>query len=88
MDLSDWVHCVIWILDAEANGDKHSLALWLKDVAAIKAARLTISQSEDVEAVAKIDERVTGVHDAMKGKDTTASLSESALIFCLISQQD
>ena len=88
MDLSDWVHFVIGTPDAEANGDKQSLALWLKDVAAIKAARLTVAQSEDIEEVAKIDERVTGVHDAMKGKDTTASLSESALNSCRISQHD
>ena len=62
--------------------------LWLKDVAAIKAARLTIGQREDVQEIEKLDERVTGVQDAMKGKDTTASLSESRLNSIGISQED
>ena len=68
---------LIHATDAEDEANKQSLALWLKDVGAIKAARMTIAQSEDVEAIQKIDERVTAVQDAIKGKNTLAATSKT-----------
>ena len=61
---------------AEETGDKNVIALWLKDVAAIKTARMTIRQPEDEEAIQQIDERVTGLQDTIMGKDTAASASK------------
>ena len=62
---------------AEENADKHVLAQWLKEVVAIKAARMTIAQAEDMQAIEKLDEQVTAIQDVIQGKETEASLSES-----------